>query len=203
MSIEIYYSGVGSRKTPSNQKWLLLGAAKYLAERGVVLRSGGADGADSFFQTGAESAWYAYNGRGYNASELYIPWRGFSSILETEHLYNTEPPYRLITLENIEPELVYRAEQIAKSIHPKWNKLTDAGKKLHTRNVFQVLGRDLRTPSSFLVCYAETNTGKASGTPIGGTRTAWCLAKEHNIECFNLAFSSDRTNLERFLQFFF
>lgn len=198
-----YWTGVGSRKTPYASRSVLMIFAKYLAERGIVLRSGGADGADSFFQTGAESAWYAYNRKGYKASELYLPWDGFGHFLDNEDCYTTEPPYHLIPLDKIESGLVYRAEQIAKSIHPKWGSLSEAGRKLHTRNAFQVLGRDLQTPSSFLICYAETNTKKASGTPIGGTRTAWCLAKEHNIECFNLAFPSDRTNLERFVNFFF
>lgn len=203
MSIELYYTGVGSRKTPYAERSLLKDFARYLAERGVVLRSGGADGADTFFQHGAASAWYPNHRKGYKASELYLPWVDFGNFLNDEDCYETEPPYRLIPLDKIESDLVCRAAQIASKIHPAWNKLTDAGKKLHTRNVPQVLGRDLQTPSSFLVCYAETKNGKASGTPIGGTRTAWCLAKEHNIECFNLAFSSDRTNLERFLQFFF
>lgn len=210
MSSEIYYTGVGSRKTPYSARPYLVDVAKYLSERGVVLRSGGAAGADSYFQAGAESMWYVLespwntsHGKGYKAPELYLPWVGFGDFLDNEDYYAGEPPYRLIPLDEIESDLVCRAAQIASEIHPAWNKLTDAGKKLHTRNIFQVLGRDLQTPSSFLACYAETNNGKVSGTPIGGTRTAWCLAKEHNIECFNMAFSSDRTKLVRFLQFFF
>lgn len=203
MSTEVYYTGVGSRKTPYSSRWVLMDVAKYFAERGIVLRSGGADGADSFFQHGAESAWYTHHSKCYRASELYIPWEGFGYFLDNEHLYDIEPPYRLHPLERIEPELVTEAQYIAKHIHPAWSKLSDAGKKLHTRNVFQVLGRDLKTPSAFLICYAETSNKKASGTPLGGTRTAWCLAKEHSIECFNLAFSPERTNLERFVNFFF
>lgn len=73
-----------------------------------------------------------------------------------------------------------RALEMASTIHPAWNRCSDYVKKLHARNCFQVLGRDLNTPSSFLVCWTK------GGEDIGGTRTAIVLARRNNIEVLNL-----------------
>jgi hypothetical protein len=53
-------------------------------------------------------------------------------------------------------------------------------KKLMARNMYQVLGQDLETPTSFIVCW--TKDGKASG----GTGQALRVAKKYNIPIFNL-----------------
>jgi hypothetical protein len=55
--------------------------------------------------------------------------------------------------------------------------------KLHQRNIHQVLGKDLSKPSSFLLaCSNEDRNGDVKG----GTRTAWMLAKQLDVPCFNL-----------------
>lgn len=51
-----YYSGVDSRKTPPNILDLMTKVAQKLAGQGWVLPSGGADGADSAFETGVKQA---------------------------------------------------------------------------------------------------------------------------------------------------
>lgn len=48
-----YYAGVGSRQTP---KWMcefMTDVAEYLERKGYILRSGGAEGADTAFEKGA------------------------------------------------------------------------------------------------------------------------------------------------------
>lgn len=47
-----YYTGVGSRKTPDDILALMERIAMHAAHKGVTLRSGGALGADSAFETG-------------------------------------------------------------------------------------------------------------------------------------------------------
>lgn len=49
-----YYTGVGSRKTPSSIIRLMTETAAYLEKEGWILRSGGADGADSAFEAGVK-----------------------------------------------------------------------------------------------------------------------------------------------------
>lgn len=48
-----YYAGIGSRETPPDILRLMTQAAKVLAEKGWILRSGGAIGADRAFESGA------------------------------------------------------------------------------------------------------------------------------------------------------
>lgn len=49
-----YYSGIGSRQTPQNILVLMKSIALKLYEEDYVLNSGGAQGADKAFQSGAE-----------------------------------------------------------------------------------------------------------------------------------------------------
>jgi hypothetical protein len=73
------------------------------------------------------------------------------------------------------------ARAIAASIHPAWHNCSDYAKGCHGRNIYQVLGRDLKTPVSFVICWTP------EGKEIGGTRTAIVLAKRHKIPVYNLA----------------
>jgi len=149
-----YYTGIGSRSTPKILEPILFGIAKKLEENDFILRSGGADGADKFFELGALS--------NLGRSQIFLPWKFFN--------------YSHSSLFNINPQ----AFTIAKQIHPNWNVLTDNSKKLHARNVHQVLGEHLNSPSLFLICWTP------NGKIIGGTATAINLAKEYNIPVFNL-----------------
>lgn len=158
-----FYTGVGSRETPLViQKIMFLLARKY-GKLGYVGRSGSAEGADLAFETGAISV-----GAGFHS---YLPWSGFNKKYpDNRHILVTDSG------------LLQKAESIVRSIHPCYDKLSRGAKTLHTRNVFQVLGHDLNTPSEFLVCYSKpTNKGLS-----GGTNTAWMLALRHGIPCYNL-----------------
>lgn len=86
------------------------------------------------------------------------------------------------------------ALEMASTIHPAWHRCSDYVRKLHARNCFQVLGRDLRTPSLFLVCWT------LGGADIGGTRTAIVLARNHNIEVINLGFAEQLNRITQYIQ---
>jgi hypothetical protein len=73
------------------------------------------------------------------------------------------------------------AKEIAATIHPAWHNCSDYAKGCHGRNVYQVLGEDLKTPVSFVICWTP------EGKEVGGTRTAIVLAKRHKIPVYNLA----------------
>ncbi len=73
------------------------------------------------------------------------------------------------------------ARAIAASIHPAWHNCSDYAKGCHGRNIYQVLGRDLKTQVSFVICWTP------EGKEIGGTRTAIVLAKRNKIPVYNLA----------------
>lgn len=149
----LYYTGIGSRSTPQNIQNLFQYIAVTLAYDGYVLRSGAAIGADTAFEYGCKMA--------YGPAEIYLPWRMFNN-----------SPSRLWKI----PDAAF---EMAGTIHPNWNVLSHTDRKLHARNVMQVLGEDLQTPSTFVVCWTK------HGKKIGGTRTAVVLAERHEIPVYN------------------
>jgi len=137
--------------------------ATVLESYGYVLRSGGAPGADIAFEKGVKDV---------NNKEIWVPWIGF----------NSSPS------NNIPSSEAYR---IASTIHPAWQNLKESHKLLHSRNMHQVLGEDLNTPSAFVICWTE------GAQIIGGTATAIRLAKRHNIPVINMGgFGQDVANVK-------
>ena len=72
-----YYTGVGSRETPKDVLDLMEKIAYKLSKKGWILRSGGAEGADSAFFQGCEK----YSST--PIAEIYIPWNGFNKIIKS------------------------------------------------------------------------------------------------------------------------
>jgi hypothetical protein len=152
-----FYAGIGSRETPPGVEPMIEEVAHFLGLFEYTLRSGAATGADSMFE---KHCMYS--------KEIYLPWKGFNN--NFSNLY----------LDNINLDKVTEAREIAKEYHPSWSYLSEAAKKLMTRNTFQVLGEDLKTPVSFIVCW--TKSGKING----GTGQALRIAKGNFIPIFNL-----------------
>jgi hypothetical protein len=69
---------------------------------------------------------------------------------------------------------------LAARYHPAWHRCSPYAKRLHARNGFQVLGRDLKTPSAFVVCWTK------DGGPTGGTGQALRIAADKGVPIFNL-----------------
>lgn len=151
------YTGIGSRQTPENVCSVFTNIGQQLSKKGFILRSGGADGADRAFEIGVDK----HNKK---RKEIYLPWKGFNG--NNSQLYDVD--------EN--------AMKIAKHFHPAWNKLSQGAKKLHSRNVYQVLGKDLKSPSDFVVCFTPET---------GGTQQALRIAKYYSIPIFNFFYEED------------
>jgi hypothetical protein len=64
-----YYAGIGSRETPSGILTIFEKVGTFLANKGFILRSGHAPGADKAFEIGCDKV----NGK----KEIYLPWRNF------------------------------------------------------------------------------------------------------------------------------
>lgn len=160
-----YYTGIGSRNTPKEVMEQMTDIAIVLQSKGYTLRSGGADGADTAFEIGAG-----------DLMDIYIPWDGF----------NGREGINYKSLDSSSSDILDKSVLLAKTVISEghWNNMGFGAKKLHTRNVSQVLGDDLNTPSKFLICY--TDDGKVKG----GTATAIKLAINHNIPVFNLGDTS-------------
>ena len=165
-----YVTGVGSRDITVEEGDVLKLIAYTLGSKGYILRSGGAKGSDTSFEE-------EYIKRGLK-KEIYLPWNGFNGLRRGGDYYTINNP---------------KAEDIASNIHPYWDNLSQGAKKLHSRNTYQVLGASLDTPSNVLVCCSDYDK---YGDVKGGTRTAWMLAKEYGIPCFNIR---DKEQLSKLL----
>lgn len=127
------YAGIGSRETPVPVLRFMGACARRLGDLGWVLRSGGADGADSAFECGLAPS---------HQREIWIPWNGFSG-KRTDLLPSPE------------------AFTLASEFHPAWSKLSRGGQALHARNCHQVLGASLNDPVRMVLCW--TKEGKGGG----------------------------------------
>lgn len=163
-----YYTGIGSRKTPEDVLFSMFCIAKELGDRGMTLRSGGADGADAAFERGAREA------------DIMLPWQGFNS--HSSNLYVPDHYQRRISGYG---KTLNRAVKTAEHIHPRWDNLTDSGRRMHIRNVWQVMGTEMSYLSRFVVCWTP------NGEEVGGTATAIRLAKQIGVPVFNLATMSE------------
>lgn len=86
-------------------------------------------------------------------------------------------------------DVTKEAESIAASFHPAWDKCSEYAKKLHTRNVFQILGKNLKSSSMFVVSYTRDGCedGRKTTRDTGGTGQALRIASAYNIPIFNLS----------------
>lgn len=157
-----YYTGVGSREAPREVLQEMRAIASQMSKKGYILRSGAALGADSAFEAGCDEA--------LGSKEIWLPWKGFNDSPDCG-LY----PTRQMT-------------EIASVVHPAWNALGQGPRKLHARNVGQVLGADCQTPSVFVVCWTPDGCETASNRSkmTGGTGTAIAVADHHDVPVFNL-----------------
>ena len=78
--------------------------------------------------------------------------------------------------------------KIAQSYHPRWESCSEYARKLHGRNIFQVLGIDLNKPSSFLICWTPDGctSHRERNFRTGGTGTAISVADAYKIQIVNL-----------------
>lgn len=160
------YAGIGSRETPIAVAEEMALIAAELEKRNFKMRSGGADGkkgqkpgtasADVSFERGVADA---------SNKEIFIPWAGFAGSKDGIVLPRA---------------LEQKALQIASEAHPAWDRCSDGAKKLHTRNVPQVLGKDLRTPIEFGMGWTF------DGGATGGTGQAIRICQNEGIPFLNL-----------------
>ena len=107
--------------------------------------------------------------------EIYLPWKGFNN--SDSNLYDCYG-----NMHTTSAELVYG---------PRWSEISDAVKKLMTRNTAQVMGLDDLDVeySEFVVCWTPDGCGtaKTRNRNTGGTGQAIALADELGIPVFNMA----------------
>jgi hypothetical protein len=156
-----YYAGIGSRETPTSLKPTIERIVKRLNELGYTLRSGGASGADSFFEEHADK------------KEIFLPWKNFNG--NSSNLFN----------------LSVDAYKMAAKHHPAYEKLSVGARKMMARNCYQVMGEDLHTPIEFVICWtkdgkASGGTGQAIRIAEHWQIPVWNLKDERILKVIGL-----------------
>jgi hypothetical protein len=172
------YAGIGARVIPEEIRAKFWTIGNRMAYYGWTLRSGGAPGADSAFEAGCDVA----NG----SKEIYLPWKGFNK--STSLLYLERP---------INPRLI----AIAKQLYSRWDDGAEGTRKLHTRNVQQILGKEALNASEysrFVCCYTDRSYKDVQA--IGGTMFGIKLAEMHNIPVFNFFLEGEEEHFEEYLE---
>ena len=129
--------------------------ASWLSRRGWHLHSGGADGADTAFASGAPGN-----------RTLHLPWPRYGK--------HTGPDCHIPS-----GEIYRRCIEIASNLHPAWHKCGHGARKLHGRNVSILLGSDLSSPVDAVVCWTK------NGQPVGGTSMGIRIAQAFDIPVLN------------------
>tara|TARA_R110002096_G_scaffold372344_2_gene565781 strand:+ start:98 stop:631 length:534 start_codon:yes stop_codon:yes gene_type:complete len=149
-------TGIGARATPDHICELFTELGIEARTRGWWVRSGHADGADYAFEKGATSNCI-----------VYMPWSTFNKDKEVLGVPRTQQ------LRDEVLKIVYKHEKYAKD-------LSDGVKLIKSRNVYQVLGEDLKSPSDLVVCWTPY------GEVTGGTGLAIKIATANNIPVINV-----------------
>lgn len=162
------YAGIGSRLTPPAVLAQMEALAKTLGAQGWVLRSGGADGADTAFEAGSVP----------RQQEIYLPWPGYNGIAGPQ-------------AKTMAPAHEPQAMRIAEAHHPAWGRCGRGARKLHARNVGIILGHEVDDPVDAVVCWTP------GGAVIGGTATGIRMAKALGRPVLNLAVDTPERVLEQ------
>ena len=160
------YTGIGSRLTPAPILAEMTRIGRELACRGLILRSGAAQGADSAFEKGCD--------QGFGQKEIFLPWYRFHGH-DSRYYSPTSFAFKI-------------AEQL---IGEQWKWLKQPVKKLHARNVHEVLGIGCDDPVRYVLCWTP------EGKTIGGTATAIKLAHSVEVSVINLAAPTAQEELRR------
>lgn len=154
-----YYAGIGSRETPDDILKYMTFIAHHLDEE-YILRSGGADGADMAFENGVTN----------DNKEIYLPFKNFNK--NKSSLY----------------EVTDEAIEFTSKYHPNWKNLKRVARLMMARNAYQVLGKDLKTPVDFVLCWTPDGcvSPKSRSKATGGTGQAISIAYDYKIPIINM-----------------
>ncbi len=155
------YAGIGSRETPPATLAIMRKLAGLLEREGWLLRSGGADGADTAFEQGVRNPRHR---------AIFLPgdWfnerkAGFGGCYDSTKLPGWE-----------------KALKTVNRFHPAPNNLSPFARKLMARNAMQILGPKLNHPADLVIAWTSM------GMKTGGTSQALRIAEEYNIKVINL-----------------
>lgn len=155
------YCGIGSRSTPPEILEQIVDIGKYMATKDWLLRSGGADGADSSFEYGCDLV----KGK----KEIFLPWTNFNG---NDSLFSHPSKSALL---------------LASNLYPWIKNSKGAVQNLIARNMHQVLGWLLDDPVNLVICWTpngEEKGGTAYALKLAKSRNIriFNLAVDQNLK---------------------
>lgn len=177
------YTGCGDEKTPEPILNLMFEIGRYQAKRGDILRSGGTEGAQAFFENGCNSE--------KGEKEIFLPWKGYNnkhgiicrnveqvqiaeivwkdkmmcqSILELVTTgMSFETAASRVGLASKVRQFIRRYGTVSTKDHfQSWFYLSENERAIATRDILQVGGLELTFPSNCVISW--TDDGKSSGS---------------------------------------
>lgn len=158
------YAGIGSRETPADAQMIMRLLAGRMEKDGWLLRSGGAKGADTAFESGVMDPRHR---------AIYLPGPSFNGRRAGSgggYFDSTQLPGWQQALETVS------------RYHPAPDRLSPFAVNLMARNAMQVLGPSLDQPANMIIAW----TPAPGGVPTGGTAQALRMATDLGIPVRNL-----------------
>lgn len=177
------YAGVGSRRTPAHVLEAMSSIAELLGNHGFALSTGGADGADTAFETGAL--------RTDAPITVHTPWPGYND-------------YRPPRDDEADIDVVHPGPDdllggvpyldLARRHHPFWDRCGRGARALFLRNISILAGArrpdGTLQPPAFVLAW--TPNGLARGRDAGGTGHTLRAAAALRIPVLNLSSATPR-----------
>lgn len=167
---------IGSREPEAGILPILEDVGEALCDSNIAVTSGDADGCDKAGVRGAmrSSSW------GLTGARVYLPWNGMRYKDETVRWTDGQVYFDATRFENYAD-----AQELALQARGSWEGLGRGGIAMHSRNPYQVLLDDLKSPVGSVIFWAKP-VGK-KGNVRGGTNTAVQIAITRKIPLINLA----------------
>lgn len=182
---KLFYTGVGAEETPPDIQEIMRKMALFLRKKGFIMRSGHCIGADWAF----EKPLLSYIEKKKPVTEIYLAWNNFGRG-EVPKVWHDGINY--FTFINFDKKIQEKATKLAASVNEHWDKCTEWARLLLSRDVCQVMGQDLKTPSKFVLVWTP------EAAEVGGSRIAIRIAKKNKIPVYNIA---DTKQLDKFREF--
>ncbi len=156
--LPIIVAGIGSRATPADVCAQMEAVGGWCWDNGIVLRSGHAEGADLAFERGVDGA----------LAEIWLPWKSYNR--------ESRMPASTYCVTELDADL----QKIVEANHPAPANLSRGALLMMARNANIILGANLRTPVTAVVCWTPDEEH-------GGTSFGIRLARRHGIPVINMA----------------
>jgi hypothetical protein len=186
-----FYTGIGGRNTPKEICKQFTIIAGQLETLGFILRSGGAEGADTAFELGVKED---------KNKNIYLPWKGFNGN-DSELFLSGIKEFPITEFEI----------NLTKEIYTRFDFVSEPTQLMHIRNLYQVFGTQVKEilypefgvvdphmakafTSQFIIAWTDRPENDTGGTQFG-----LHVAKKYDIPTYNFYYREQENKFYDFL----